>query len=411
MNPLTQDPLPCVLPTETHGRRKALLIAIKHMNDLPTLGYSHRDARALKTLLTDVYGYKDENVVMMLDPCHKPGSLSPGPETSEINQKFLPTRGNIVEQIRLLSRGALPNDQFFFYFSGHGHQVICNHHTESDGKEEAIYDCNGETIIDNELKKFLISNLPKGSKLFALWDTCHSTTLLDLEHHYCNDHHAREAEATHESLIGRTHSTAPKKHAQLTLDSTYDVILQPYGCPVLFPWDPSSHHLFPHAPGRDGTSSWIHRRWHKHTAKHRPLGAAFAYTIPYIDAAITMGSNPDVASPMSQPMCSPTCEYTKPEDREKAHVISLAACRDDQVAYDDNEKQDTMTKFFVQALKRNPRITLGDLLLEIRECTSKITERRLECQGDPSEPGHTHLYQRPGYASHYRLDLSEEVDL
>ncbi|KAF8497040.1 hypothetical protein F5888DRAFT_1699779 [Russula emetica] len=37
-----------------------------------------------------------------------------------------------------------------------------------------------EIIIDNELDDILVKPLPTGSSLFALLDTCHSGTLLDL---------------------------------------------------------------------------------------------------------------------------------------------------------------------------------------------------------------------------------------
>jgi len=85
--------------------------------------------------------------------------------------------------------------------SGHGSQVTCKHHTETDGKDEGIfgsmfalriwshllviYGCNGRYIIDNvrlshtlfldfglvmhsqKLRKALVDPLPPGSKLFV----------------------------------------------------------------------------------------------------------------------------------------------------------------------------------------------------------------------------------------------------
>jgi hypothetical protein len=69
--------------------------------------------------------------------------------------------------------------------SGHGNQVTCKHHTETDGKDEVIYAYTGRYIVDNvrlphtmfldfglivhsqKLRKALVDPLPRGSKLFV----------------------------------------------------------------------------------------------------------------------------------------------------------------------------------------------------------------------------------------------------
>ncbi|KAG2069103.1 hypothetical protein BDR04DRAFT_716003 [Suillus decipiens] len=149
------------------GNKKALLIAVQSVNkkDFHFLRHAHEDAEALKCLLIDKFNYPEANVVLM--------------KHDMVYPKYLwPSRSNILEQIAKMVANASANDQFFFYYSGHGSQVTCNHHTETDGKDEVIYAYTGHYIVDNRLRKALVEPLPKGCKLFALWDSCHSATIL-----------------------------------------------------------------------------------------------------------------------------------------------------------------------------------------------------------------------------------------
>ena len=40
-------------------------------------------------------------------------------------------------------------------------------------------------IIDNELRRLLVDALPVGAHLTAIFDSCHSGTMLDLDHYLC----------------------------------------------------------------------------------------------------------------------------------------------------------------------------------------------------------------------------------
>ncbi|KAG2342324.1 hypothetical protein BDR05DRAFT_358121 [Suillus weaverae] len=149
------------------GNKKALLIAVRSVNKkgfLP-LQHAHEDAESLKCLLIDKFNYPEANVVLMKHDVKLPKHL-------------WPSRNNILEQITKMVTNASANDQFFFYYSGHGNQVTCKHHTETDGKDEVIYAYTGRYIVDNKLRKTLVDPLPPGSTLFALWDSCHSETIL-----------------------------------------------------------------------------------------------------------------------------------------------------------------------------------------------------------------------------------------
>lgn len=42
-------------------------------------------------------------------------------------------------------------------------------------------------MFPQELRKILVDTLPVGSTLTAVFDSCHSGTLLDLDHYLCNN--------------------------------------------------------------------------------------------------------------------------------------------------------------------------------------------------------------------------------
>ncbi|KAJ7853686.1 hypothetical protein B0H14DRAFT_3653668 [Mycena olivaceomarginata] len=100
--------------------------------------------------------YSKENITVMLD---KPGELQP-------------TQKNI---------GAAPGDHFFFYYAGHSVQIPedCRpeERTKLDGMDE---------VHRQELKRLLVNPLPAEASLMAVLDTCHSASLLDLDHNACN---------------------------------------------------------------------------------------------------------------------------------------------------------------------------------------------------------------------------------
>ena len=42
-------------------------------------------------------------------------------------------------------------------------------------------------ILDDKLRKLLVDPLPVGAHLTAIFDSCHSGTMLDLDHYLCNN--------------------------------------------------------------------------------------------------------------------------------------------------------------------------------------------------------------------------------
>jgi uncharacterized caspase-like protein len=108
------------------------------------------------------------------------------------NPDDLPTKENILKAMRELVHGAQPGDSFFFYFSGHGMQIKDLEGDELDGLDECIcamdyrgdqqyQDCNTPgLIVDDTMHEIMVEPLPPQCRLTAIFDCCHSGTILDL---------------------------------------------------------------------------------------------------------------------------------------------------------------------------------------------------------------------------------------
>ncbi|EJD08037.1 uncharacterized protein FOMMEDRAFT_138078 [Fomitiporia mediterranea MF3/22] len=152
------------------GRRKALLIGIKYYRNknprLKSLKGPHHDVREVQRLLTDVFGWGKDCFRVLKDD----NGLA----------RNQPTLENIKRELASLVEDARPGDHLFFYFSGHGGQVLDTDGDEDDGMDEVIISCDGEMLVDDELHDILVKPLPAGCHLTALLDCCSSGTSLDL---------------------------------------------------------------------------------------------------------------------------------------------------------------------------------------------------------------------------------------
>ncbi|GJM91500.1 hypothetical protein PR202_ga07876 [Eleusine coracana subsp. coracana] len=82
-----------------------------------------------------------------------------------------------------LLQGCQPGDSLVFHYSGHGAQQRNYNGDEVDGFDETLCPVDFETqgmIVDDEINAALVRPLPRGVKLHALIDACHSGTALDL---------------------------------------------------------------------------------------------------------------------------------------------------------------------------------------------------------------------------------------
>ncbi|KAI6133823.1 peptidase C14, caspase domain-containing protein, partial [Pisolithus croceorrhizus] len=158
------------------GQKKALCIGINYTGQKRQLRGCINDIRNVKRFLTAYRGYRDGDIVMLMD------------ETT--NPRQMPTRRNIIDAMRWLVKDAKPHDSLFFHYSGHGGQVPDHNGSETDGYDEVIYPVDYKTagvILDDEMNRIMVKPLPTGCRLTAIFDSCHSGTALDLPYIYHAD--------------------------------------------------------------------------------------------------------------------------------------------------------------------------------------------------------------------------------
>ncbi|KAI0001468.1 peptidase C14, caspase domain-containing protein [Russula compacta] len=162
------------------GKRRALLIGINysfHPDSRFRLGSCTEDAHGMANYLHENLGFSGDEVRIMTDNSPCPWDY--------------PTKENIVAAMRALVHDAQPHDSLFFYFSGHSNQI-----EDLDGDDEYLcaadyrggeVDPNPDTpglIVDDLMHELMVQPLPLRCRLTAMFDSCHSGTLLDLPYLY-----------------------------------------------------------------------------------------------------------------------------------------------------------------------------------------------------------------------------------
>jgi hypothetical protein len=139
--------------------KRALLIGCNYSGANQLYGCIN-DIIQMKGLLIDVYGFDPASIVMLRDD----------------DPSNMPRKDRIVRELQALV-AANPATLFLMY-SGHGTQVGDTSRDETDGKDEVIVPCDLQVIKDDELNTILAPY--KGTGV-ALFDCCHSGTILDLK--------------------------------------------------------------------------------------------------------------------------------------------------------------------------------------------------------------------------------------
>lgn len=155
------------------GRRKALLIGINYIGTKNQLRGCINDAHNMFNFLTSRHGYDADDIVMLTD--------------DQQDMVRLPLKANIIRAMQWLVRDARPNDSLFFHYSGHGGQTKDLDGDEDDGMDDVIYPLDFETqgdLVDDIMHDIMVKSLPPGARLTALFDSCHSGTVLDLPYTY-----------------------------------------------------------------------------------------------------------------------------------------------------------------------------------------------------------------------------------
>lgn len=185
-------------------RDKALLIGLQYDSSVGRLSTPHRDVALLKDFLVDHEGYVETNIDILTDD----------PENGRIKPKK--ARASIEAAMEGFMQDVRPGDRRVFFFAGHGYQIVNRTGTEIDNLDEVILvdSSNGAPldaeqrpldpgnlteghpdrkkldgiITDNFLREKLVDTLPAGAHLVAIFDTCHSGTMLDLDYHWTWQH-------------------------------------------------------------------------------------------------------------------------------------------------------------------------------------------------------------------------------
>ncbi|KKY30436.1 putative caspase domain-containing protein [Diaporthe ampelina] len=159
--------------SQCNGRRKALLVGINYFGQRGQLRGCINDVRNMSAYLVEHFGYKREDMVLLTDDQQNPMSQ--------------PTKQNILRAMHWLVKDARPNDSLFFHYSGHGGQTKDLDGDEEDGYDEVIYPVDFRQvghITDDEMHRILVKPLQPGTRLTAIFDSCHSGTALDLPYIY-----------------------------------------------------------------------------------------------------------------------------------------------------------------------------------------------------------------------------------
>lgn len=156
--------------------KRALLIGINYFGTESELGGCHNDVDRIHGLLMDQFNFKSENVVVMKDNKHDKRFSNP----------LSPTRRNILTQMQLITSQMKPDDELFVHYSGHGYYTYDSHFSrdEADNKDELICPVDNTSITDDELHLNLVERVPKSAKVRAIFDCCHSGSMLDLRHRW-----------------------------------------------------------------------------------------------------------------------------------------------------------------------------------------------------------------------------------
>jgi len=169
------------------GRKKAVCVGINYTGTGRQLNGCVNDAKNVREFLTKSWGFKSENIIVLRDDTQDP--------------RRLPTKANILGAMKWLVKDAKAQDSLFFHYSGHGGQIRDTDGDEADGYDEVIfpldYEQRGVGIIsDDIMNDLLVRPIPDGCRLTALFDSCHSGSVLDLVYLYHGDGRLKKSEVS-----------------------------------------------------------------------------------------------------------------------------------------------------------------------------------------------------------------------
>lgn len=150
-----------------------MLIGINYFGQSGELRGCINDTKNVSAFLMERYNYKREDMIILTDDAR--------------DQVLQPTANNIRRAMQWLVAGAQPDDALFLHYSGHGGQTADLDGDEEDGTDEVIYPVdykNAGHIVDDEIHHMVVKPLAAGVRLTAIFDSCHSGSVMDLPYMY-----------------------------------------------------------------------------------------------------------------------------------------------------------------------------------------------------------------------------------
>ncbi|KAH9059174.1 caspase domain-containing protein [Lactarius vividus] len=298
----------------------------------------------MKKALIEVFRYKKKDIFLMTD------------EESNRDTAHWPSEANIIRALQDLVRDASSGDSFVFFYAGHcGQQPVTTDVNEIDGLDEYIVTCDDKKILDNTLRKCLVDPLPAGTRLTAILDSCHSGTLLDLDHYSCHWFLNRRTQSLRESRVVTQYDGPLRRHSD-------DVWVRKLV---------RSAQLFRATLSCAVTAALVVARFKLRLAKR----------LKQVEVEVKIADDADGATlttPASvrRPPCGGWyCAYALSNG---PLVISLSSCSDQQCTWEDSQRKvKNMTTKLVKILRKNPSIKVGDLDQQLKKCLSKMALERL----------------------------------
>ncbi|KAK1763094.1 caspase domain-containing protein [Phialemonium atrogriseum] len=173
------------------GRRRALLIGINYFGQDGELRGCINDVHNVSKFLIERYGYRREDMIELTDDQSDP--------------RMQPTKDNILRAMQWLVTDARPNDSLFLHYSGHGGQTEDLDGDEDDGNDEVIYPVDFRKaghIVDDQIHQIVVKPLQPGVRLTAIFDSCHSGSVLDLPYIYSTKGVLKEPNLAKEAASG-----------------------------------------------------------------------------------------------------------------------------------------------------------------------------------------------------------------
>lgn len=148
--------------------KKALCVGINYYNTPSNkLNGCIDDVINIKNVLIDAYGYSTQNITVLRDDIVN-------------NPTYLPTRANILSNLKSLVDSSAGCDEIWFHYSGHGSQIADKNGDEVSKLDQVIVPMDFPSfgfITDDELYNIIIN---AKCKFILLFDSCNSGTVCDL---------------------------------------------------------------------------------------------------------------------------------------------------------------------------------------------------------------------------------------